>query len=130
MDESKKVTEIGLSPFGDRLLLETERKEGGYAWKVRKMFNGKLIKLDEGFMSENLMDAINLIDKNKVVVKDTDMAKKTTAAVNADSGQSLKEIMSGLEKQVIQQTLDKHGSVNKASEVLGINRTTLFRKMR
>jgi len=60
----------------------------------------------------------------------SNMAKKTTAAVNAESGQSLKEIMSGLEKQVIQQTLDKHGSVNKASEVLGINRTTLFRKMR
>ncbi|BHH85930.1 sigma-54 interaction domain-containing protein [Desulforhopalus sp. 52FAK] len=60
----------------------------------------------------------------------SNMSKKTAAAVNAESGQSLKEIMSGLEKQVIQQTLDKHGSVNKASEVLGINRTTLFRKMR
>lgn len=56
--------------------------------------------------------------------------KKNTESVNSESGQTLKEIMSGLEKQVIQQTLDKHGSVNKASEVLGINRTTLFRKMR
>lgn len=60
----------------------------------------------------------------------SNMAKKSTATVNAESGRTLKEIMSDLEKQVIQQTLDKYGSVNKASEVLGVNRTTLFRKMR
>lgn len=60
----------------------------------------------------------------------SNMATKPAATVNADYGQTLKEIMSGLEKQVIQQTLEKYGSVNRASEVLGINRTTLFRKMR
>lgn len=60
----------------------------------------------------------------------TNMAKKSTANLNAESGRTLKEIMGGLEKQVIQQTLDKYGSVNKASEVLGVNRTTLFRKMK
>ncbi len=60
----------------------------------------------------------------------SNLTKKTEATLNAESGRTLKEIMSGLEKQVIQQTLDKYGSVNKASEILGVNRTTLFRKMR
>ncbi len=60
----------------------------------------------------------------------SNVTKKSVEILNTDSGQTLKEIMSGLEKQVIQQTLDKYGSVNKASEVLGVNRTTLFRKMR
>ncbi|MCP4119420.1 MAG: hypothetical protein GY737_29280 [Desulfobacteraceae bacterium] len=38
--------------------------------------------------------------------------------------------MGDLEKQVIRQALDKYGSVNQASTVLGVNRTTIFRKMR
>ncbi len=42
----------------------------------------------------------------------------------------LKDIMADFEKKVIQQALDRYGSVNEASAALGINRTTLFRKMR
>lgn len=56
--------------------------------------------------------------------------KRQAETLSGGSDRSLKEIMGELEKQVIQQALDKYGSVNKASEVLGINRTTLFRKMR
>jgi PAS domain S-box-containing protein len=47
-----------------------------------------------------------------------------------DDGKSLKEIMAELERRVIQQALDTYGSVNKASEVLKVNRTTIFRKMK
>lgn len=50
--------------------------------------------------------------------------------LSGGSGRSLREITSDFEKQVIQQALDKYGSVNRASVALGINRTTLFRKMR
>lgn len=46
------------------------------------------------------------------------------------TGRSLNEIMRDFEKKVIKQVLAKHGSVSAASTVLGINRTTLFRKMR
>lgn len=46
------------------------------------------------------------------------------------SGKSLKEIMSDLEQQVIKQTVEKYGTITKAAEVLGVNRSTLFRKMR
>lgn len=60
----------------------------------------------------------------------SNMTKTFTETVRTESGRTLKEIMSGLEKKIIQQTLDKYGSVNKAAEVLGVNRTTLFRKMR
>ncbi len=56
--------------------------------------------------------------------------KSPTGALGGGSGRPLKEIMGDLEKQVIQQALDKYGSVNKASKVLGVNRTTIFRKMR
>lgn len=56
--------------------------------------------------------------------------KSPTGALAGDSGRPLKEIMGDFEKQVIQQALEQYGSVNKASQVLGINRTTLFRKMR
>lgn len=57
-------------------------------------------------------------------------ARRPTGTFSGDSGRPLKEIMSDLEKQVIQQALDKYGSVNKAAEMLDINRTTLFRKMK
>ncbi|WP_136809225.1 sigma-54 interaction domain-containing protein [Desulfosediminicola flagellatus] len=50
--------------------------------------------------------------------------------LSGGSGRSLKAIMADFEKQVIQQALDRYGSVNEASSALGINRTTLFRKMR
>lgn len=53
-----------------------------------------------------------------------------TGELSGGPGRSLKEIMSQLEKQVIQQALDRYGSIGEASAVLGINRTTLFRKMR
>ena len=56
--------------------------------------------------------------------------KSPSGPLGGGSGKPLKEIMGELEKKVIQQALDHYGSVNKASEVLGINRTTLFRKMR
>lgn len=51
-------------------------------------------------------------------------------AFGENSGKPLKEIMGDLEKQIIQQALDRHGSVQEAADALGINRTTLFRKMR
>jgi len=56
--------------------------------------------------------------------------KKRGPSLADNSGKSLKEIMIDMEKQIIQQALDKHGSVKKAAEALSINRTTLFRKMR
>ncbi|WP_136796152.1 MULTISPECIES: sigma-54 interaction domain-containing protein [Desulfosediminicola] len=46
------------------------------------------------------------------------------------SGKTLKQAVLEYERQVIQKTIDQLGSVTKASAALGINRTTLFRKMR
>lgn len=56
--------------------------------------------------------------------------KRIGPSLSGSSGKTLKEIMADLEKQVVQQALDKHGSVKGAAESLGINRATLFRKMR
>jgi PAS domain S-box-containing protein len=55
---------------------------------------------------------------------------KPVGELSGGSGRSLKDIMADFEKQVIQQALERYGSVNDASAMLGINRTTLFRKMR
>lgn len=51
-------------------------------------------------------------------------------ALSGESGRSLKEIMGDLERQVIKQALETYGSVKKASEILGVNRSTIFRKIR
>ncbi len=56
-------------------------------------------------------------------------ADRPSSGTLYSSGRSLKEIMHNLEKRVIQQTIDKQGSVKEAARVLGINRSTLFRKM-
>jgi len=56
--------------------------------------------------------------------------RRTGPSISDNGNRPLKEIMTDLEKQVIQQALDKHGSVKGAADALGIDRTTLFRKMR
>ena len=56
--------------------------------------------------------------------------RRPAGTLSGDSGRPLKEIMSDRERQVIQQALDKYGSVSKAAEILDVNRTTLFRKMK
>lgn len=41
----------------------------------------------------------------------------------------LNDIMGELEQRIIEEAIKKHGSVNKAAEVFGVNRSTLFRKL-
>lgn len=43
---------------------------------------------------------------------------------------TLKEIMAELEQQVIRQVIEQQGTAAKAAQILGVNRTTLFRKLR
>lgn len=43
---------------------------------------------------------------------------------------SLKEIMRNIEQEVINETLAIYGSLTKTAEILGVDRTTLFRKMK
>lgn len=45
-------------------------------------------------------------------------------------GRSFKDVMHGLEGAVIRQAIDRFGSVNEAAKRLGINRSTIFRKMK
>jgi DNA-binding NtrC family response regulator len=49
--------------------------------------------------------------------------------LGAYEGKSLKEIVSGIEREIIQEALNVHGSVAKVAEMFGVNRTTIFRKL-
>ena len=44
-------------------------------------------------------------------------------------GKSLKEIVAGIERDIIQQALEEQGSVAKVAKMFGVNRTTIFRKL-
>lgn len=53
-----------------------------------------------------------------------------TVVQTVDYNRPLHEIISGIERRIIEEALKKHGSVNKVAEVFGVNRSTLFRKMK
>lgn len=65
-----------------------------------------------------------------LAVEDSLQLQALPAALLDIEGKTLKQAVLDYERQVIQKTLDRLGSVTKASQALGINRTTLFRKMR
>jgi PAS domain S-box-containing protein len=44
-------------------------------------------------------------------------------------GKSLKEIMSGIERDIIHEALNSQGSVSKVAKMFKVNRTTIFRKL-
>ncbi|MBF0527827.1 MAG: hypothetical protein HQK55_00880, partial [Deltaproteobacteria bacterium] len=45
-------------------------------------------------------------------------------------GASLKEIVGVMEKDLIEEAVTVYGSIGKAAEVLGVDRSTIFRKIR
>lgn len=45
------------------------------------------------------------------------------------AGRPLKDIVADMERQVIRAALAEHGSVGKVARLLGVNRTTIFRKL-
>ena len=52
-----------------------------------------------------------------------------TGYVENAGGRPLKQIMADIERKLIRDALDLHGSVTKVAKLFGVNRTTIFRKL-
>lgn len=110
-----------LSPEADEALLR-------YAWpgNVRELEN-----LIQGLVVTSRKDTIGTEDlpfAGKARPRDCD-CEGTLADVDID-GRTLKEIMQQLEGGILRRALDRFGSVNEVSKRLGINRSTIFRKLK
>lgn len=66
-----------------------------------------------------------MLDEQKPMV----LAASLACHIDTASGKPLKEIMADIERGLIQDALDTHGSVSKVAKLFGVNRTTIFRKL-
>jgi PAS domain S-box-containing protein len=54
---------------------------------------------------------------------------RLTSFLGEAGGRPLKEIMADIERKLIRDALELHGSVGKVARLFGVNRTTIFRKL-
>jgi len=57
------------------------------------------------------------------------LAASLACHIDTTEGKPLKEIMAEIERGLIKDALDAHGSVTKVARLFGVNRTTIFRKL-
>lgn len=55
---------------------------------------------------------------------------KVHAPVNLDVPRPLKEIVAAVEREILENAIKAHGSVNKVAELFQLDRTTIFRKLK
>jgi len=83
---------------------------------------------------QNVIERAVLLGKDSVIgVGDLPNSMESTGTVHAGTveGQSLKQALESPERQIIRETLDANNwNRNVTAEVLGINRTTLYKKMK
>jgi DNA-binding NtrC family response regulator len=83
---------------------------------------------------QNIIERAVLLGKESVVgVADLPASIATVGTVNTDStaGQSLKQSLESPERQIIREVLEaNHWNRNATAQTLGINRTTLYKKMK
>jgi len=61
----------------------------------------------------------------------TSIASGAPVSVSRSTGTSLKEALEGPERQIIREVLESNGwNRNETADQLGINRTTLYKKMK
>ncbi|WP_243439838.1 sigma-54 interaction domain-containing protein [Fundidesulfovibrio soli] len=61
--------------------------------------------------------------------KPTVLAASLACHIDNAAGRPLKEIMAEIERGLIRDALEAHGSVTKVARMFGVNRTTIFRKL-
>jgi PAS domain S-box-containing protein len=82
---------------------------------------------------ENMMQSLVIICERDVIEL-CDLAgiflnEQKPMLLEASSGKSLKKIMAEIERGLIQDALDVHGSVSAVANLFGVNRATIFRKL-
>lgn len=55
---------------------------------------------------------------------------RTHAPVNLETPRPLKDIVAAVEREILENAIKTHGSVNKVAELFQIDRTTIFRKLK
>ena len=92
----------------------------------------------------NVRELMNICERLVVMAESSridveDLPAVVTAGLSADfacdiemmeSGQTLPQIVAAMERRLIAQALEKHGTQARAAEVLGINQSTIARKLR
>jgi DNA-binding NtrC family response regulator len=83
---------------------------------------------------QNVVERAVLLGKHSIIMPD-DLPRELTlmapAAVPSSAGRTLKEALEGPERQIILDTLQQHNwNRNETAAQLGINRTTLYKKMK
>lgn len=92
----------------------------------------------------NVRELMNICERLVVMAESTrididDLPAAVTASLPAqlacgiemmDTGQTLPEIVAAMERQIITQALEKYGTQARAAEALGVNQSTIARKMK
>jgi len=83
---------------------------------------------------QNVVERAVLLSKNDEITPDdmpTSIASGAPVSVSRSTGTSLKEALEGPERQIIREVLESNGwNRNETADQLGINRTTLYKKMK
>lgn len=124
--------ELHSSKYKKQMHLSAEALDSlvAYSWpgNVRELYNAVLhlvITKPDGTL--NLADMPARVRESAAARGLGDGAQGAVRNVNYN--RPLADIMAELERQIIEEALQKHGSLNKVAEVLGVNRSTLFRKL-
>ncbi|MFN3149356.1 sigma-54-dependent transcriptional regulator [Bremerella sp.] len=83
---------------------------------------------------QNVVERAVLLSKNDEITPDdmpSSIASGAPVSVSRSTGTSLKEALEGPERQIIREVLESNGwNRNETADQLGINRTTLYKKMK
>ncbi|WP_144978656.1 sigma-54-dependent transcriptional regulator [Bremerella volcania] len=83
---------------------------------------------------QNVVERAVLLSKHDEITPDdmpSSIASGAPVSVNRSTGTSLKEALEGPERQIIREVLESNGwNRNETADQLGINRTTLYKKMK
>ena len=82
---------------------------------------------------QNVIERAVLLGKEDVIGVDDLPSSLTAGSINVEpvAGHSLKQALESPERQIIRETLESHNwNRNDTAETLGINRTTLYKKMK
>ncbi|MBI1248615.1 response regulator [bacterium] len=83
---------------------------------------------------QNVIERAVLLSKNEEIIPDDlpgSIASGAPVSVSRSTGTTLKEALEGPERQIIREVLESNGwNRNETADQLGINRTTLYKKMK
>ncbi|MFA5087612.1 MAG: sigma-54 dependent transcriptional regulator [Candidatus Omnitrophota bacterium] len=130
--ERKEDIDLLVEHFINKYNKYNKKKVKGISEEVRKLFleyswPGNIRELENAIEGAVIMAKTDMINKWDI----PDMVKFTTKAIKSANGKSLKKVMEQPECEMIISVLDQcNWNRIKAAATLGINRTTLYNKMR